>query len=177
MVLETCYVIVVRAFYAILPESRVKLELTCRRAGEMNIVSVMGSLSNCARLTFIMRCTLYQIWALNLTTWTLIYATWERWWRPFCPYDWIELCSTDVAKCCSSPWRLFEGLTILYQQSSYMDFVFYLEFISSDPCIRLNQLKGPIHLNWIVELLAKPSLKTYWLQTVSKFVVRQGLHV
>ena len=65
MVLETCYVIVVRAFYAILPESRVKLELTCRRAGEMNIVSVMGSLSNCARLTFIMRCTLYQIWAPN----------------------------------------------------------------------------------------------------------------
>ena len=33
----------------------------------------------------------------------------------------------------------------------------------------------PIHLNWIVELLAKPSLKTYWLQTVLKFVVRQGL--
>ena len=42
-----------------------------------------------------------------------------------------------------------------------MDFVCSIEFILSDPCIRLNQLKGLIRLNWIVELLTKPSPWTY----------------
>ena len=39
--------------------------VTCCHAGEMNIVSVIWSLFSCAYLTSIMRCTLYQIWALN----------------------------------------------------------------------------------------------------------------
>ena len=39
--------------------------VTCCCADEMNIVSIIWSLFSCAYLTFIMRCTLYQIWALN----------------------------------------------------------------------------------------------------------------
>ena len=141
--------------------------VTCCHAGEMNKFSVIWSLFSCAYLTFIMRCTLYQIWALNNLNVNICHV---RKMTTACLTLWLiwimlNLCgqvllTTLLRSSNSVPAVKLHGL-----------FLFYWVYLVW-PLYTFEPIEGPIHLNWIVELSARPSpwayLSTERIEVVDK---------